>query len=117
MGSKINKKSNRISSAILGRIFGGPGAPQWSKSWIFIERVAKNRRSPFAPQGRFLMDLGVILEQFWGHFRSVFSLFFEGVFRSAPLEPKKAMIDPNALIWGSPGRGRGGVNHLPKAKK
>ena len=116
LGSKINRKSNRILSAILGRIFGGPGAPQWSKSLIFIEMVGQNRRSPFASRGRFPMDLGAILEQFWAHFWSVFSLFFQGVFRSALLEPKKQIIDPTGTILGAPGRGKGRGKPPPQRK-
>ena len=38
------------------------------------------------------------------------------MFRSAFLEPRRAMVDPTGVILGARGKGRGGVNHLPCAK-
>ena len=66
---------------------------------------------------RFSWILGSILRSFWGPFSYVSGVVFSHVFWDAFLEPKRAMRDPMGVILGAPGRGGGGVNHLPKAKK
>ena len=116
LGPKINKKTSRILSAILGRLLGGPGAPQWPKTMIFIKKCANFRRSPLSPRDRFFIDFGAILATFWGHFADVFLLFFQGVFRRALWEQKKPMIHPTGAILGARGGERGGVNPSPEQK-
>ena len=89
LGPKINQKSSRFLIAVLGRLLGGPGAPQLPKSMIFIETVANFQRSPFSPRDRFLIDFGAILEAFWAPFWRRFLLFCSGCVPKDALGAKK----------------------------
>ena len=66
---------------------------------------------------RFSVILGSILESFWDAFSHVFGVVFFSVFWNAFLKLKRSMRDPIRVIFGTPGRGGGGVNHLPRPKK
>ena len=104
---KSKQKTSRILSAILGRLLGGPGAPQLPKTMIFIKRVANFRRSPFSPRDRFLVDFGAILATFWGHFGDVFLCCFARCVSRRLFGAQKGDGTSRRSDFGWPGEGKG----------
>ena len=62
------------------------------------------------------MDWEEMLSSFWCQFGDVFLMFFQGVFRSLFLEPKRATPLPYGAILGFPGRGKGRGKPSPGAE-
>ena len=129
---------------ILDRYVGGPGTDQSLKSNVLLkenkgfEITAESAPVLFLASfgsnfganlvsfssyffelfpGAIFIHFGLLFAAILGSFLVGFWVCFLSVFWNAFLEAKRPGSNPGGMILGPPGRGRGGVNHLPWAKK